>query len=379
VKYDSRLSAFRAKAAAWLRDEKPKSLPADFTEKFHALRAWQLKLHGAGWLGLGWPAEFGGGGLTAAEQLAFNEELVAARAPMPAGVVGLEVVGPAILELGTDDQRRRYLPPLLSGEEIWCQGFSEPDAGSDLASLRTRADSFGDELVVNGTKVWTTHGQFADWCALLARTDPDAPKHKGISYLLVPMDAPGVAVRPIQLLNGDPEFAEVIFEDVRVPRHNLLGPLNAGWAAAMTTLAYERGQYIIRRTAELRLDLTDLVAELGDILRADVRHVRRLGQVELTLAALNARCGVILDGLIAGRTGPEGSVDKLLLAEVEHQLFGLAFDLAGPFRMHRSDALSGERWAHDWMFGLAAAIYGGTAEIQRGILAERVLGLPRSA
>jgi alkylation response protein AidB-like acyl-CoA dehydrogenase len=374
------ISEFRARAASWLERERPPHVPENFLESAAVLRDWQRKLYDANWLGLSWDEEYGGQGMTLAEHVAFVEEMVRAGAPMPLGVLGLEIIGPTIIHFGTEEQKRRYLPPLLRGDEIWCQGFSEPDAGSDLASLKTTALLDGDEFVVNGQKVWTSHAQLADLCGLLVRTNTDVPKHKGISFLLVPMDVPGITVRPIHQMTGSVEFSEVFFDDVRVPASNLLGHLDGGWNVAMTTLSYERGPYTLRRNAEVRLAWQQLTAALKAQTVSDPHVLRAYGRAEILVEALNAICRRTLADTLAGRIGPRGSIDKLVIAEVEAAVFGLAVDLLGPFAMHDGHrSLDAPRWAREYMMGRAAGIYGGTTQVQRTIVAERVLGLPRAA
>lgn len=372
------LLRFRRQAASWLETEKPRQLAEDFDLRIRQLQQWQAQLYDAGWLGLSWPKEYGGQGRSALEQVAFNLEIVAAKAPMPLGTPGLEIVGPTILRFGTEEQKRRLLPPLLRGDEPWCQGFSEPDAGSDLAALQTRAVREDGTFVVNGQKVWTSLAQIARWCALLVRTGPQESRHRAISYLLVDMASPGITVRPIRQITGDPEFSEVLFENVRVPYENLLGPVNEGWRVAMTTLGFERGPYVLRRTAELRAAFDELVEELRSD-AWDASQAERVGRVAIELAALGARGDAILEALVAESSGLESSLDKLILARSEQALFGLALDSLGPFAMTaRAPGRNANHWAHEYLYGRAASVYGGTSEIQRGIIAERILGLPRA-
>jgi len=235
---------FRREFRAWLDTNLPDDLKVEDAqdqrvspdrETLEKRRAWQKKMHAAGWVGLSWPKEYGGRGASFMQQVIFDEEYFRARAPILPGTVGMSLLGPTLIHWGTEAQKKRYLPKILSCDEIWCQGYSEPGAGSDLAGLRTRAVDKGDHFLVNGQKVWTSGAHFADWCFLLVRTDPDAPKHHGISYLLVDMKTPGVTVRPLVLLNGHRHFNEVFFEDVVVPKENLVGPLNEGWKVTTTT------------------------------------------------------------------------------------------------------------------------------------------------
>jgi alkylation response protein AidB-like acyl-CoA dehydrogenase len=375
----------RRDARKWLSEVDVPAVPLDLDERFRVLRGWQRTLFDSGWMGLSWSPEAGGRGLTAAHQYVFSEELARAHAPAPIGLIGLDVVGPSIHAFGTPEQRARFLPPLLSGEEIWCQGFSEPGAGSDLASLRTRADRDGDQYVVNGQKVWTSWGKQASWCALLCRTDPEArPKHAGISYLLVDMSSPGITVRPIEQMTGDAEFCEVFFDEVRVPATNLLGEENEGWRIALDTLSRERGNYTMRRMVEIGWMLDDAVAALrtqpADRL-SDRRITTAIGESHVALQVLDAQTRRTVRRLLAA-TGPDplDSIDKLVLNDAEQDVCRALAGLLGPFRLDsdaRPHGLNSAQIVHDHYYSRAASIYGGTAQIQRNIVAERLLGLPR--
>ncbi|GEL22896.1 acyl-CoA dehydrogenase [Pseudonocardia sulfidoxydans NBRC 16205] len=375
------LEEFRARARSWLADVGPLEVPADPDARFDVLRRWQRTLFDAGWVGLAWSREAGGSGLTHAHQLVFVEELVRARAPQPVGLIGLEVVGPSIDRYGTDEQRRELLPRLLSGDDIWCQGFSEPDAGSDLASLRTRAVADGADLLVTGQKIWTSWAHKAQWCALLVRTDPSVRKQAGISYLLVDMASPGITARPIRQMTGDQEFCEVFLDEVRVPRRNLLGAENEGWAIATHTLGSERGAATLRRRVELEVALEDAVDALRS--RGTLGHRARaaVGRAHVAMRVLDAQTRRTTERLLAdaGPT-PVDSVDKLVLNEVEQTVFAEIAALLGPLRAvpgSRPAGLGSGRWAHEHLYSRAASIYGGSSQIQRTIVAERLLGLPR--
>jgi alkylation response protein AidB-like acyl-CoA dehydrogenase len=355
-------------------------LPLDLDERFEILRTWQRVLYDAGYMGIHWPERFGGRGLTPRHHVVFYEELARAGAPPPVGNVGLDVVGPSIVAYGTDQQRDRIIPAMLSGEEIWSQGFSEPEAGSDLASLSTRGIVATDTVRLTGQKVWTTWGHKADWCAVLARTDPEAPAHQGISYLLVDMRSPGIDVRPLVQINGDAEFSEVFFDGVEVPIDNLLGEPGQGWAIAMHTLGQERGGYALRRHAELEVAFRRLVEELraGGSGFSEV-ELEALGRSYTILQALRAQTQRTLERL-SSETGPSpvDSMDKLLLTEVEQAFNAAAFDLLGPFRMatgSRYRGLDVDRLIHGYLSSRAVSIYGGTSQIQRDIVAKRQLGL----
>ena len=371
---------FRAEAREWLVAATPRDLPASLDERFARLRTWQHALYDAGWLGWGWPEEYGGRGGSVVEQLIVYQELARARAPMPAGLVALEVVGPTIAHFATPEQARRFVPPLLRGDEIWSQGFSEPDSGSDLASLSTRAVVDGDELVVTGHKVWTSWAQFSQWCAVLARTDPDAERHHGISYLLVDLSSPGVEIRPLVQITGDAEFSELFFDSVRVPRANVLGALDDGWNVAMATLAFERSPALLRRLAEIRFAFDELVAEIregfGDAERDLIAE--RVGRCMVLMRAMEARGYRIVDRILAGEHTAEDSIDKLFLTRTEQAVFALALDvLRDRTAFDPDDALPARSWLHEYLFGRAASVYGGTSEIQRNIVAGRLLGLGR--
>jgi alkylation response protein AidB-like acyl-CoA dehydrogenase len=366
--YSTEQDRLRGEVRSWLSNTAPRKLPEDYDQRIDHLRDWQRRLYDAGWLGWGWPSEYGGRGGTVVEQLIVYQEIARARAPMPAGLVGLEVVGPTIAHFATPEQGRRFVKPLLRGDEIWSQGFSEPDSGSDLASLSTRAVADGDDFMVTGHKVWTSQAQHSQWCAVLARTDPVAPRHKGISYLLVDMATAGVTVRPLAQPTGDPEFGEVYLDAVRVPRANLLGPLNDGWKVAMATLAFERGPAMLRRFSEIQAAFDATQAEMRQRLSAHEMDLLagRIGECVALLAAMEARSYRIVDRIQRAEHTAEDSIDKLFLTRVEQTVFGLAFDVLGGGRLH------------DYLFGRAASIYGGTSEIQRNLVAERWLGLARA-
>lgn len=337
------------------------------------LRAWNHRLDDAGWAAVWWPTAYGGRDASVAEQLAWQEEMAQAQAPGPVNVIGVSNIAPAIMEFGTDEQRRRLLGPLRRGDEIWCQGMSEPDAGSDLASLRTAAVADGDDFVVSGQKTWNSLGAFADWCQLYVRTDPDAPKHRGISCLLVEMDRPGIEVRPIRTMAGDEQFAELFFDEVRVPRTSLLGPLHGGWRVAMATLSHERAG-----VARLHLSLAAkfdrlLEATAGGPARRDPRLRQRLAGVYARIACMRLMTTRELMAAGAGQApSPSfGSLAKLAWAGAERELADLAVACMGPAAL-----LEGE-WAHGLASAPQASIAGGTTEINRTIVGEHGLGLPR--
>jgi alkylation response protein AidB-like acyl-CoA dehydrogenase len=373
------VSDFQKRARNWLANTMIPILPADYDRHAAMLRDWHRELYRAGFVGIRWPQEVGGLGLSVEHQIAFNAELARARAPQPVGSIGLEVVGPTILRYGTPAQRSRYVPPLLAGDEVWCQGFSEPNAGSDLAALRTSAVIEGDELVITGQKIWTSWATNADWCAVLVRTDPDAFRHKGISYVLVDMRSPGVTVKPIVMLNGDAEFNELFFDSVRVPLANVLGALNGGWSLAMDTLGWERAGYSIRRRIENEAFFLSILERyrIGTHRVPTDQLATDFGMLYAQLKAFEALSNRSAQRLASGDVpSPMDSVDKLVLTETEQALTGLAFDLLGCRRMAPSDHTA-EADIKRFLYGRAASVYGGSSQIQRTLIAERLLGLPR--
>jgi alkylation response protein AidB-like acyl-CoA dehydrogenase len=386
-------AAFREKARIWLKENLPKGVAnrgfalAIDEESVRVLTDWQRRLWEAGYLGLSWPKEYGGQGASMIESAIFNEEMARVRAPAPLNELGLSMGGPTILEHGTEDQKRRFLPKILSCEEVWCQGFSEPVSGSDLAGLGTRAAIDGDHFVVNGQKVWTSLGHISDWCMLLVRTDSDAPKHRGISYLLVDMHSPGVTVRPLRQITGEAEFNEMFFDDVRVPRENLLGPLNGGWGVALTTLMNERATLALAIVMRFRNVFDDL-AELGRrVIREgtctlDPRVIRQtLAQLYVEVESMKYLAYRNFSKLTRGGTpGPEGSISKVLWSELNQRMNEFAMVLQGP----RATLEEGSNYAVDdgrWQYALLRSrgntIEEGTSEIQRSIIAERLLRLPK--
>ena len=346
-------------------------------DAFDLLRAWDATVADAGWGAVSWPAEYGGRGATVLEQLVYAEETTLARAPVPLNVIGMNNIAPAIMAYGTAVQKRELLPRMVRADDIWCQGMSEPEAGSDLAALRTRAVRDGDRFVVNGQKVWTSLGHRADWCQLYVRTDPDAPKHKGISCLIVDMTSPGVEARPLVTLNGAADFAEVFFRDVRVPVDSLLGPLNGGWAVATTTLSHERAG-AARLYAQLQLQLRDLVADLAGVATAgrpvldDPAVLRRLGGLAVRIDCLEMLCKRAISATLHGGDGlSSASLAKSVWAEAGQELAELAYDILGP---RGADG----RWVDQRLSSRSLTIAGGTTQINKGIIATRVLGLPRA-
>jgi len=338
------------------------------------LRSWDRTMAEAGWAAISWPVEYGGRGATALEQLVFTEETIAAGAPTPVNVIGINNIAPAIMEYGTEQQKRELLPRMVRADDIWCQGMSEPDAGSDLASLRTRAVRDGDDFVVTGQKTWTSNGHRADWCALFVRTNPDVPKHRGISCLVVDMRSPGIEARPLRTLTGDAEFAEVFFDDVRVPASALLGPLDGGWAVATSTLSHERAG-AARLYAMIRLRLRDLVADLRDAERQglvdgdDPLVLARLGELDTRLAFLAVLCQRSIAATGAAASG-SASLAKTVWGELEQDLAALGHELLGAHD-------PGGRWSVARLSTRSLTIAGGTTQVNKNVTAQRMLGLPR--
>ena len=355
----------------------PEELPHALDERIAALRGWQSRLYAAGLVGCAWPREFGGGGLSTAAQIVVDEELAAAGAPELVSVVGLDVLGPAILAYGTDEQKRRFVRPILSAEDIWCQGFSEPEAGSDLASLRTQAVAVDGGYAVNGQKTWVSWGQFARWCGLLARTDPSVPPHKGISLLVLDMESPGVEIRPMTQITGHAEFSELFVRDAFVSEANLLGQPGQGWEIAMHVVAHERGTAALPRQTMLRTWLDRLIADAGEAIR-DGQPVIDSEDAQRTIAGALVEIEVLRHHAVrtmspflsGGRVGPESSGVKLLMAEAEQTLGAASLEVLG-------ETGAGTFWHERYLYSRAATVYGGAQQIQRNIIADRILALPK--
>ncbi|MFE4205095.1 acyl-CoA dehydrogenase [Streptomyces goshikiensis] len=371
---------FRARLRAWLAKVLPelpaRPSPDDWPGRRAHDTGWQRRLYDAGYAGLHWPLDAGGRGATPTQHLIFLEETERAGAPyVGANFVGLLHAGPTIAAEGTAAQRARWLPPVLRGDEVWCQGFSEPDAGSDLAALRTRAVRDGDEYVVTGSKIWTSHAEVADWCELLVRTGPAAPKHRGITWLAMPMDAPGITVRPLRTLAGSTEFAEVFLDEVRVPVANRVGDENDGWRVTMVTLSFERGTAFVGEVVACRRTLARLARAARASGRWDDPVLRRkLGRLYGEFGALwrLTQWNVSESQRSGGVPGTGGSVFKLAYSHARQELYDTAAEVLG------ADSLSlEEEWTADRLSSLSYTIAAGTSQIQRNIVAERILGLPK--
>jgi alkylation response protein AidB-like acyl-CoA dehydrogenase len=379
--YPTEVEQFRTELRDWLAANLTDELvaarrPAGRDDAaFEKLRAWNATMADAGWAAVSWPREYGGRGATVLEQLVYTEETTRARAPMPLNVIGMNNIAPAIMQYGTEDQKKTLLPRMMRADDIWCQGMSEPEAGSDLAALRTRAVRDGDDFVVNGQKIWTSLGHRANWCQLYVRTDPAAPKHKGISCLIVDMARPGIEVRPLVTLNGDTDFAEVFFHDVRVPADALLGPLNGGWQVATTTLSHERAG-AARLYAEMQVRLEELVDDFAAYSDAldDPVVLRRLGEIAVRIKYLEVLCQRSISATLHGGSletaFASASLAKTVWGEIGQDMAALAFDVLGTRGANAP-------WASYRLTSRSLTIAGGTTQINKNITAQRVLGLPR--
>jgi alkylation response protein AidB-like acyl-CoA dehydrogenase len=381
--YTESEDAFRAELRAWLRTHVPRGPRVFATLEAEAafLIGWQRTVHQAGWAAVHWPREYGGRGSSLTEQAIFQEEMAVARAPQMMNRVGINLVGPTLIAHGTDAQRRRFLPSILSCDEIWCQLFSEPDAGSDLASLRTRAEPQGDSFRVQGQKVWTSYAQFARWGILLARTDAGVPRHKGLSYLIVDMRSPGITIRPLRQITGSAEFGETFFDDVVVPRENLIGAVNQGWEIAQTTLAHERGTAFPFKEQVLHRIAVDELAELVRRRGGDAAVRQRLAErcIEVEIMRLH-NCRMMTKLGRGEMPGAESSIVKLFWADLTQRLFETALEVLGPAAqlVHGDRRSESEgRWQQGFLWSRCGSIAGGTSEIQRNIIAQRLLGMPR--
>jgi alkylation response protein AidB-like acyl-CoA dehydrogenase len=402
--YPPEAEAFRTEIRAWLTENLPDGW---FDEAFEMTpedkaafnEAWPAKLYGGGWICASWPKEYGGKGLSTMENVVLAEEFARAKAPLRADFFGDTLVGPTILQHGTEEQKQEFLPKIMKGEMAWCQGFSEPDSGSDLASLKTSAVLDGDEWVINGQKVWTTQAQFADYCFLLARTDPEAPKHKGISYLLVPMDQPGIEVRGIVQPDGTAEFNEVFFTDARCPKDNVVGGLNDGWKVANSTLSHERGMSATTGYRRFLLEYELMVEEAtrnGSIEREGVRQGLMRYYTKIQILRINGLRSLTqtLNGTKDMGVISLGLTNKMFWSEMHRDAMELALDIFGAASMLAGSGPEGGSWPavmrakgrdtykpspmmSAFFFSRSETIWGGTAEIQRNIVGEKFLGLPR--
>jgi len=392
LNYTAEDKAYRQRVRSWLEENIPKKRPETLDER----RAWHQKLYEAGYLGMGWPKEYGGQDARPMEQAIVGEELARANAPASLNGLGIGIVAPTLIHHGTEHQKRDHVSKILTAEELWCQLYSEPNSGSDLASLQCRADVDGDEFVINGQKIWTSGAVNADWGILLARTDRNAPKHQGISCIMIDMHQPGVEVRPLKQISGSSEFCEVFFTNVRVVADNLIGEMNAGWRIAQTTLSYERGGNVLSRVVRLQ-EMYDRMIEVCKSLKRNGKpaledpNVRqKLGEIYAEVEVLRYAALRLLSRLEKGqRPGPEASVSKLHYSELDKHVQELFLDILGPYGLQtdglppeyalHADSDFGEAgsWAYSFFWSRAGTIYAGSSEIQKNILGERVLGLPK--
>jgi alkylation response protein AidB-like acyl-CoA dehydrogenase len=383
-------AAFRDQVKAWLSE----NLVGEFArigggrgtadeEHWDLRMEWERKLGEAGWIGLGWPVEYGGRGATFGEQAIFNEEYVKANAPGRITFFGEGLLGPTLVAYGTDAQKRRFLPGILKATELWCQGYSEPNAGSDLAAVQTRAVLDGDEWVINGQKVWTTFAHHADWCFVVTRTDPQAPPHAGVSYILVPMDQPGVSVRPLRQMTGAGEFNEVFFDDARTPADMVVGEVNGGWKVAMATLGFERGTAFLAMQLAFEREWQKIAEVARKNGAADDPVIRQRLARAYAGVRIMAYNGMRMQTQLAktGVVGPEASIGKLYWSTWHKSLGELSMDILGPAGQIVPEAGDGRYVLDDlqrsYMFSRSETIYAGSSEIQKNIIGERVLGLPR--
>ncbi|MEI8000520.1 MAG: acyl-CoA dehydrogenase family protein [Actinomycetes bacterium] len=386
LRFSDEDEAFRVEARDWLVSRldgefavvKGRGGPGDEHRLFEERHAWEQELGRGGWIGISWPQEYGGRGLSLTQQVIFYEEYARAGGPGKVGIVGEGLLGPTVIQYGTEEQKQRFLPPILAGTEIWCQGYSEPNAGSDLANVATRADLDGDEWVIEGQKVWTSLAHWSDWCFVVARTDRDAPKHKGLSYLLVPMDQPGIEIRPIVQMTGTSEFNEVFFSGARTAAANIVGAVNDGWKVAMGTLAFERG------ASTLGQQVTFLYEFMQTVEAARRRGVDRDPVVRQRIARIWSAVEIMrlnamrsMSSLESGSITPLTAIHKLYWASLHRAMGELAIDVLGPEGLVLPEGPYELDLAQRlFLWTRADTIYGGSNQIQRNIAGERALGLP---
>jgi len=390
--YSKDQEGFRRELRSWLESRRqsgivPSLESRSLDDSVMRGRAWQRELYEGGWCGVHWPAEFGGRGVGLIEQIIFQEELARIGSPQLVNLLALSMVGPLIIEHGNDAQRRRYLKPILTAEEIWCQGYSEPGAGSDLAAVATRARRDGDGYLVTGQKVWTSYAQYAQFCILLARTDPTVPRHKGLTLMILDMRSPGVEVRPLKQMNGDSEFNELYLEDVYVPVENVVGQEGRGWEMAVALLMHERATLTFQRQLQSRVALSELrrfareFVQLGEPAAANPVLRQRVAHAYMESEAMRLTALRHLTRQLRGSPpGPEGSIEKLFWSELYQRMLQVALDVAGPYAQLApgdENAPMAGRWPHLYLYSRGRTIAAGTSEIQRGIIAQRVLGLPK--
>ncbi len=379
---------FRDEVRTWLNENRPRGQrPMDRKGMREYDLTWQRTQAEGGWAGISWPAEYGGRGASLTQALIWFEEYGSLGLPgIDANFVGLNHAGPTLIARASDEQKAFHLPRILGGQVVWCQGFSEPEAGSDLASLKARAVVDGDDLVVSGQKIWTSFADVADWQELLVRTDPDAPKHKGITWVICDMSLPGITIRPIETMDDEHEFCEVFYDEVRIPLANVVGDVNEGWSVAMSTLAFERGTAFTVNQVRLAKVVEDLISEANVRVGPDGRRpaiaddeiARRLARARADVAAMRAMTyRGISRSQREGAPGAEGSIIKLFYSDLAQQVYRLAYDILGADGLHFLSRWVPGGWSGSYLYSHSTSIGGGTSEIQRNIIGERVLGLPR--
>jgi alkylation response protein AidB-like acyl-CoA dehydrogenase len=382
--------AFRSEVRAWLCAHVPKTprpgIDFEGAQQSAYMRAWQRTLFEGGWAGISWPREYGGRGLSMIQQIIWYEEYARAGAPEVSCLfVGLNHGGPTLINYGTEEQKARHLPAILRGEHLWCQGFSEPGAGSDLASLRTRAEIQGEHLVVNGQKIWTSFAQIANFQELLVRTDPGSSRQNGISWVICDMSTPGITVRPIPSIDGEYHNCEVFYDNVRIPLTNVVGKINEGWKVAMATLSFERGTAFMELQLRSAVTLEKLISLASATYDSNGRRLIDSGIIRAQVARLRSRCAALRAMTYMGASralrqavpGPEGTYIALMLAEVKQGISRLAMEILGPQGLEMSANDRADDWVHAYLYNFSASMGGGTTEIRRNIIGERILGLPR--
>ncbi|MEM0952942.1 MAG: acyl-CoA dehydrogenase [Pseudomonadota bacterium] len=385
LRYTEKQNALREEARTWLAANVPSEPLKSFDteEGFQQHREWEARLNEGRWGMVTWPEELGGRGCDLIEWLIFEEEYYAAGAPLRVNQNGIFLLGPTLMEYGTDEQKARFLPKMATGEEVWCQGWSEPNAGSDMAAIRSRAERDGDEYVINGQKTWSTRAVWADWCFGMFRTDPESARHRGLSFILVPLDAEGVTVRPIPQLDGLPGFAEIFFDNVRVPADCLLGGEGEGWAVAMATAGFERG-LLLRSPARFQETAKRLVSLYNENRASADRDPAIKDAVLRAWMDAEAYCLTTYQTacrmMAGGKIGAEASTNKVFWSELDQAMHGTAMSILGAraeLLPHAPAAQGVGAWLDGWLFSQSGPIYAGTNEIQRNIIAERMLGMPR--
>jgi alkylation response protein AidB-like acyl-CoA dehydrogenase len=371
LEFGPREEELRREIREWLAAADSEPMSTDYMTRSHQLIEWQRRLFEAGFLGLSWPEEYGGKGMDISADAVLAEELALAGMPEIINRLALFTWAPPVLIFGTEEQKSRWLPAMLDASEIWCQGFSEPQAGSDLAAVRTKAVVDGDELVITGQKTWTSRAPLAKWNGMLVRTDPAEKRHRGLTVVVIDMESPGIELQPLLQITHQPDFSEVFFDDVRVPIENVLGEIGEGWKVAMKTMSFERGLYVLERQIRHRRELDRLALQIGD---GSEPAISRLGSLYALFEVLEAQVYRSLSSQASGTQQPgDTSVDRLMLSEAEQSLYATAYDLLGP------EIANGEGdWAEPFLDSRGVSIYSGTSQIQRNIIADRLLRLPRS-